>query len=493
MRRLLLALLLCLVFAASAQAMITYDGGDDSTLLNSSSTLNVTNITVMAWVRTVETSAFQTAVSRWNNDGANGSWILGVGSVASNYRWLVRVGEVNYVGTQNGTGFAINTWTHLAGTYDGETALLYVDGTQTGSDTAPSGNLDTNDTVTVYAGNRDNNSVPADVIWSGQISDIRIYNRALTATEIAAVASARLKEVDASSTGLIGYWPLDDQPDGCPGSSDACNSAGGPRCQITNFPTPGYSSYSTTEVPTVLPSGSSLDFDGTDDIMNCTDIAALDTATDLSFCAWVKHDTLTTDDAIIGKLASTSVDGPLLQRDDVAATSGRTDTYKISVADGGDTDVGELEGATNASVSGVWTHVCATMDLGSATGLRLYVNGTEDANSPTSLALIGSFDSGTTQLSIGATAEAANRAFDGRIDDARIYNTILTAANVSDLYAGVHISSGLVQWWKFDNTGRAADRSGNGLDGYGGDGGLVNLTGNTAGAETFLSYPGMVQ
>src|SRR3990167_6829798 len=98
MSRFLLVLLLCLVLAASAQAMITYDGGDDSTLLNSSSTLNVTNITVMAWVRTVETSAFQTAVSRWNNDGANGSWILGVGSVASNYRWLVRVGEVNYVG-----------------------------------------------------------------------------------------------------------------------------------------------------------------------------------------------------------------------------------------------------------------------------------------------------------------------------------------------------------------------------------------------------------
>lgn len=54
---------------------------------------------------------------------------------------------------------------------------------------------------------------------NGTIRDVRLYDRALSATEVAGLASAKLK-YDSNTSGLIAYWPLDDQPDGTSGDGD---------------------------------------------------------------------------------------------------------------------------------------------------------------------------------------------------------------------------------------------------------------------------------
>jgi hypothetical protein len=72
----------------------------------------------------------------------------------------------------------LNGWTHLAASYDGTTLRLYVNGTQVAS-VAASGAITTTAGSLRIGGNN---------IWSewfaGVIDDVRVYNRALTATEI---------------------------------------------------------------------------------------------------------------------------------------------------------------------------------------------------------------------------------------------------------------------------------------------------------------------
>ena len=78
-------------------------------------------------------------------------------------------------GTSN---LPLNTWTHLAGTYDGSVMRLYVNGIQAGTFSV-SGNMATSNSPLRIGGN---NVWPE--FFSGKIDEIRIYNRSLTQAEI---------------------------------------------------------------------------------------------------------------------------------------------------------------------------------------------------------------------------------------------------------------------------------------------------------------------
>jgi hypothetical protein len=76
------------------------------------------------------------------------------------------------------TSVPLNAWTHLAATYDGSALRLYVNGTQV-STLAVSGSIVATGGAVKIGGNS---------IWGeyfkGMIDDVRIYNRALSATEV---------------------------------------------------------------------------------------------------------------------------------------------------------------------------------------------------------------------------------------------------------------------------------------------------------------------
>ena len=73
---------------------------------------------------------------------------------------------------------ALNTWTHLAATYDGTTARLYVNGTQVASQ-AQTGDIATSTNALQIGGDSIYNQ-----FFQGAIDEVRIYNRALSAAEI---------------------------------------------------------------------------------------------------------------------------------------------------------------------------------------------------------------------------------------------------------------------------------------------------------------------
>jgi hypothetical protein len=76
------------------------------------------------------------------------------------------------------TSLPLNTWTHLAGTYDGATLRLYADGAQVGSQAQTA-------LIPVSTGAL---TIGGDALYgqyfAGRIDEVRIYNRALSATEI---------------------------------------------------------------------------------------------------------------------------------------------------------------------------------------------------------------------------------------------------------------------------------------------------------------------
>jgi len=79
----------------------------------------------------------------------------------------------------------VNTWTHLAATYDGSTFVLYMNGVQVGS-TAVTGGITTSNGVLHIGGN----AVWGGEYFAGLIDEVRIYSRALNVGEIMADMSS---------------------------------------------------------------------------------------------------------------------------------------------------------------------------------------------------------------------------------------------------------------------------------------------------------------
>ena len=155
---------------------LTFDGSNDIVLVPSSASLNVTTgLTVSAWVFPTAAQSGWRAIVQKEVD----SYFLH----ASNNGGPLRPAAG---GTFNGTGnyveassaIALTTWTHLALTYDGATIRLFVNGNLVSS--APqTGALENNNNALRIGGNS-----PYTEFFLGRIDDVRIYNRALAASEI---------------------------------------------------------------------------------------------------------------------------------------------------------------------------------------------------------------------------------------------------------------------------------------------------------------------
>lgn len=277
----------------------------------------------------------------------------------------------------------------------------------------------------------------------GHIDEVRLYNTQisddamkalytlgstkpehlqLSSSSVIKAEGNQSQQIQTTSTTLdtdtIGLWHLDETGGTGAYIKDNSNSA--------NHGTPTGTSFAQGI------SGKARDFNGSTDYIDMGDIGAIDSATTLSGCAWVFHDTSAADHHIMGKNNS-ATDGLQFFRDDVGSVSGRTDVYTIFIADSVDTDNTRVESTTNSALTNKWNQVCFTYLANSATGLRLYINGIEDANSPASTSTIGAIDSTTNPFRIGSTSAGAGF-FDGKIDEAIIWNRTLTADEIAESY-----------------------------------------------------------
>jgi concanavalin A-like lectin/glucanase superfamily protein/Big-like domain-containing protein len=164
--------------------------------------------------------------------------------------------------------------------------------------------------------------------------------------------------------------------------------------------------------------GGALDFDGTDALVTIPDSTTLRLTTRLTVEAWVRPSTVGGGrQTVVLKERPVGVSFSLYADDGAGRPAGRIDT----------TDENDALGTTSIPAN-QWTQLAITYD---GTALRLYVDGTLVTTTPAS----GLINGGAGALEIGGNA-LAGEWFSGTIDEVRIYNTPLTAAQIkADLQA----------------------------------------------------------
>jgi len=85
----------------------------------------------------------------------------------------------------------LQTWIHLAATWDGSEARLYVNGTEVAS-AAVSGPLEAETNPVVLGGNANGGDKTVSELVPGRLGDIMLYRRSLSANEIARLAKGPL-------------------------------------------------------------------------------------------------------------------------------------------------------------------------------------------------------------------------------------------------------------------------------------------------------------
>lgn len=151
--------------------------------------LDVNTYTLSAWVRYTGVQNDKTLGRGEVLEKAGAYWV----NVRTN--GLVRVGgffggcaNANWKYFDSTRALPINTWKHVAATYDGTALRVYIDGRAAGSRSF-TGRTCVN-TEPLAVGAKDN---PAkgllEAFWDGRLDEVRIYDRALSPTEIGQLAA----------------------------------------------------------------------------------------------------------------------------------------------------------------------------------------------------------------------------------------------------------------------------------------------------------------
>jgi hypothetical protein len=152
---------------------LTFDGSDDQIVINGAQSTG--EFTQEGWIKTDHTGNFNTIIS-WGVHSSQQDrtlWTLPTSGFAALYFYGTSDNMIS--GTSN---VADNEWHHIVGTWDGTTGRVYVDGI-----------LENSGSLTASAYTYTNTFIGKNVgngyYQNGLIAIARIYNRALTPSEVA--------------------------------------------------------------------------------------------------------------------------------------------------------------------------------------------------------------------------------------------------------------------------------------------------------------------
>ncbi|MDY6771608.1 MAG: LamG domain-containing protein, partial [Candidatus Nanohaloarchaea archaeon] len=168
---------------------LVFDGTNDYVQISDSgkTPLDVTHLTVSAWVKTTGTSTSNMVLNKENTyelaAGTEGI-SLAVSATGCNEPWC------NGWMIQDAGKLENNSWHHVAGTWNGDVGRVYLDGRLIAENDPAEGDGPVNNTnEDTGIGARDVEGSPSS-FFNGQIDDVRVYSRALTGEQIQTLASA---------------------------------------------------------------------------------------------------------------------------------------------------------------------------------------------------------------------------------------------------------------------------------------------------------------
>ena len=140
--------------------------------------------TYEAWVFKQGTKGDVAVVGSWVASQSGGAMIW-VDHATARYRLTLGGSFSDYL--DSGRGPAVGRWQHVAATYDGTTARMYIDGAEVASKVF-SGNVGSSNAWRIGA-----YGLTPTGFFDGSIDDVRIYDRALSASDIAAGMATRIQ------------------------------------------------------------------------------------------------------------------------------------------------------------------------------------------------------------------------------------------------------------------------------------------------------------
>ena len=162
-------------FNAGNQGSIVFDGVDDYVGCGNNSSINLTSyITLSAWTKKAYGSSASVAIDKGRDN--YGAWSLLFDVVANKVEFHCRISGTNSSVVSN-TSYGNNIWTNITTVFTGTNLLIYINGILDNT-TNISGTIGTN--AIDFSIGKANDGFN----WSGQVSNVFIYNRALTATEV---------------------------------------------------------------------------------------------------------------------------------------------------------------------------------------------------------------------------------------------------------------------------------------------------------------------
>ncbi len=168
-------------------------------------------------------------------------------------------------------------------------------------------------------------------------------------------------------------------------------------------------------------------FDGVDEYYRAANNTILQIgANDATLSAWVKLGDTTGTQFIMGK-------GTLQFKEEGYGMYASGTSFGCQLRDSSNAAVGA--GTDTTISSGTWYHVCMTIDRDSATGLKLYINGSAEANTGDPTALNADLD-GTSVFSIATRHGEGGSLFplNGNIDEVSIFNKSFSQAEIDEIY-----------------------------------------------------------
>ncbi|MEV6272250.1 sialidase family protein [Kribbella sp. NPDC051936] len=167
------------------------DGVDDAIQLPFAESLatNAGDFTAMAWIKYGASTANQAILWAYGINEFSQFW-LRAEPADSRIRGLITTGGAT-AAVQTTKAYNDNAWHHVALQRKAGTLSIWVDGTQAASVTAPTGSVSPGRPFKMYVGQRLDGAHHFD----GSMDEVRIYKRALTATELNSIRTANSTSV----------------------------------------------------------------------------------------------------------------------------------------------------------------------------------------------------------------------------------------------------------------------------------------------------------
>jgi hypothetical protein len=153
---------------------VSFNGVNQYLNIPFTAALNPTTFSVEAWANPTEGTGTYRGVmaSRYYPYG----WVMYAGS---DNNWQFWINDGSGMLTVSGGTVTLNAWTHLVGTFDGTTALLYVNGALVGSGTVAKYQPQTDSALTIGQGEPD-----TALFFPGTIDEPAIYGSALSPSQV---------------------------------------------------------------------------------------------------------------------------------------------------------------------------------------------------------------------------------------------------------------------------------------------------------------------